>query len=346
MELNSPISPIPSIETASKGKQTPSTSTRKKPETTICLEDEEYTFSPNSDSVFDLSDVNLDSPGINLHISVKPPDAKCSAAVKAQKPSVSSIGGSAVCRICHGGEFSSPVKGEPLISVCYCRGTMGLFHRSCLEMWLSASNRDQCEICKFQYVTERIPRPFPEFLKNPGSVAAKRNLIGDFVCWCILTPLTTASAWLCVTGAVHYADQSRDTVEVPGLICLAVFLVITYGVWLTVSLRYHFKVWQDWRCRNQKVRVVDMKEIMRRVHSNSFGTRAEVANKDRRRIIASRRSAESDNSLPFVPPWNASLQVFRTNMIAANAEPSPTSTSLNIRFTYPMSSIGLYETAV
>lgn len=40
MELNSPISPIPSIETASKGKQTPSTSTRKKPETTICLEDE------------------------------------------------------------------------------------------------------------------------------------------------------------------------------------------------------------------------------------------------------------------------------------------------------------------
>jgi len=345
MELNSPISPIPNVELTPKGKQTPSTSTRKKPETTILLEDEEYTFSPNSDEVFDLSDVNLESPGINLHISVKPSDARCSAAAtKPKKPSVSSVGGSAVCRICHGGEFSSPVKGEPLISVCYCRGTMGLFHRSCLEMWLSTSNRDQCEICKFQYVTERVPRPFPEFLKNPGSHAAKRNLIGDFICWCILTPLTTASAWLCLTGAVHYADQNRDTVEVPGLICLAIFLIITYGVWLTVSLRYHFKVWQEWRSRNQKVRVVDMKEIMRRVHSNSFGAKSEITGKDRRQPAASN---ESDNTVPFVPPWNASLQVFRTNVLAhANATSSPTSASLNIRFAYPVASIGLYETAV
>jgi hypothetical protein len=345
MELHSPISPIPSIELSSKGKQTPSTSTRKKPETTVYLDDEEYTFSPNSDNVFNLSEVNLESPRINLHISVKP-EGKClaSAVAKSKKVSVSSIGGSAVCRICHGGEFSSPVKGEPLISVCYCRGTMGLFHRSCLEMWLSTSNRDQCEICKFQYVTERIPRPFHEFLKNPGSLAAKRNIIGDFVCWLILTPLTTASAWLCISGAIHYAGQEKDTVEVPGLICLAVFLVITYGVWLTVSGRYHYKVWQDWRSRNQKVRVVDMKEVMRRVHSNSFGTKTDAANKDRRRPTAS--STGSDTTLPFVPPWNASLQVFRNNMIAAGASSSPNAASLNIRFTYPMASIGLYETAV
>lgn len=74
-----------------------------------------------------------------------------------------------------------------------------------------------------------------QFLKNPGSAAAKRNLVGDFICWCILTPLTAASAWLCVSGAIHYADQNKDNVEVPGLVCLAVFLAITYAVWLTVS---------------------------------------------------------------------------------------------------------------
>ena len=39
---------------------------------------------------------------------------------------------------------------------------MGQLHRTCVETWLSASNSDSCEICKFHYVTERKPKPFIE----------------------------------------------------------------------------------------------------------------------------------------------------------------------------------------
>uniref|UniRef100_A0A914ZL30 RING-CH-type domain-containing protein n=1 Tax=Parascaris univalens TaxID=6257 RepID=A0A914ZL30_PARUN len=63
----------------------------------------------------------------------------------------------AVCRICHSSEASIPYNGaapgEPLISPCSCnyRGTMGLYHRSCLERWLTTSKTNCCEICKFAF---------------------------------------------------------------------------------------------------------------------------------------------------------------------------------------------------
>ncbi len=59
-------------------------------------------------------------------------------------------------------------------------------------------------------------------------------MIGDFVCLLLLTPLATVSCWLCLAGAVHYAEIGRTKVELPGLICLALFLLVTYSVWLSV----------------------------------------------------------------------------------------------------------------
>lgn len=63
---------------------------------------------------------------------------------------------------------------------------------------------------------------------------AKRNLIGDTACYFILTPLAMASIWLCLTGAYKYSQMENKSVELPGLVCLAVFLLLTYTVWLTV----------------------------------------------------------------------------------------------------------------
>ena len=72
-----------------------------------------------------------------------------------------------MCRICHSGEQSSLIKGEPLISPCNCRGTSGLYHRSCLEKWLSTRRADaseplstRCEICHYEFDVEHKHRPF------------------------------------------------------------------------------------------------------------------------------------------------------------------------------------------
>ncbi len=58
------------------------------------------------------------------------------------------------CRICHEGEGR-----EDLISPCKCTGTMGLIHLSCVERWLSQAGTSKCEICGFEYITKKSPRP-------------------------------------------------------------------------------------------------------------------------------------------------------------------------------------------
>ncbi|KAL1241161.1 E3 ubiquitin-protein ligase [Trichinella pseudospiralis] len=123
--------------------------------------------------------------------------------------------GSAVCRICHGSELSSPTKGEPLLSLCKCRGTMGLFHPSCLETWLSTSNSDKCEICHYQFATERHPKCVTQFIKSPGSPLVVRNMISDFMCFLILTPLAISSIWLCISGALYYGNASISLKTAP-----------------------------------------------------------------------------------------------------------------------------------
>ena len=59
-----------------------------------------------------------------------------------------------MCRICQEGD-----EQEVLVSPCYCAGTMGLLHISCLQKWLGCSNKTSCEICKFEFLIERRPMP-------------------------------------------------------------------------------------------------------------------------------------------------------------------------------------------
>lgn len=66
-----------------------------------------------------------------------------------------------MCRICHntGGE-----ENEPLHRVCWCKGTMGAVHKSCLETWLSAVYSDKCPICHYHFRTKRIFKPITQVI--------------------------------------------------------------------------------------------------------------------------------------------------------------------------------------
>ncbi|CAI9718462.1 E3 ubiquitin-protein ligase MARCH2 [Octopus vulgaris] len=75
---------------------------------------------------------------------------------------VNSSSDASICRICHEGESTAK-----LISPCYCTGSMGKLHVTCLERWLGSSYMNRCEICGYEYIVLRQPKPFIEFLKNP-----------------------------------------------------------------------------------------------------------------------------------------------------------------------------------
>ena len=66
------------------------------------------------------------------------------------------------CRICHEDDSF-----DALISPCKCSGTSGMIHKWCLEKWLSSSNHDSCEICRFQFRIRRRPRTLGEVATAP-----------------------------------------------------------------------------------------------------------------------------------------------------------------------------------
>jgi len=160
------------------------------------------------------------------------------------------------CRICHDGEGE-----ERLISPCLCSGSVGLLHRSCIEKWLSSVNKDTCELCHQKFRVSRHSRPFSSWLLTPAVGDDQRNLMGDLVCFMLLTPLTTISAYLCASGASYYFHQIKKS-EAVGLLALATMLVFIYLIWLLLTIRYHFQVWFKWRSNNQDIRLLDVSNNM------------------------------------------------------------------------------------
>ena len=104
------------------------------------------------------------------------------------------------CRICHEGSSVS----QPLISPCLCSGSVGLVHRECVEKWLSTVNQDRCELCGKLFSISRHPRPFSSWLCQPDRGDDHRNLVGDTICFLLLTPLAGISTFLCASGAAYY----------------------------------------------------------------------------------------------------------------------------------------------
>ncbi|XP_046398866.1 E3 ubiquitin-protein ligase MARCHF2-like [Ischnura elegans] len=168
-----------------------------------------------------------------------------------------------ICRICHegenGGNDSSQYRntgrmsGEPLISPCDCIGTLGLVHRSCLEHWLSASNLDHCEICKFRFNTQRKSKPFCEWVRNGGGNGAPGSggLLGDMMCLTLLMPLCLVSVYLCAMAAAVYLRHG--VWEGAGLAVLCCFLLLGFVGWCSITFRYHWSMFLRWKMVNQVV---------------------------------------------------------------------------------------------
>lgn len=73
-----------------------------------------------------------------------------------------------ICRICH----CESEPGNPLLTPCYCSGSLKYVHQSCLQQWLTASETNSCELCKFPFIMHTKIKPFNEV----------RSLSGGFHC--------------------------------------------------------------------------------------------------------------------------------------------------------------------
>ncbi|KAH9377725.1 hypothetical protein HPB48_002707 [Haemaphysalis longicornis] len=121
-----------------------------------------------------------------------------------------------ICRICFCG-----VSTESLLAPCKCKGSLAKVHKTCLETWLGNQAIDQCEICKYHYMTARRPKGFHEWLMNSSTREDKQNLVGDMVALLLLTPLV---------GAIQFSHEGFPT--------------------------YHYTIWKQWRSHNFHVNLL------------------------------------------------------------------------------------------
>lgn len=63
-----------------------------------------------------------------------------------------------ICRICH----CEADIGNPLLSPCYCSGSLKYVHQTCLQQWLAASDTRSCELCKFNFILHTKIKPISE----------------------------------------------------------------------------------------------------------------------------------------------------------------------------------------
>ena len=94
------------------------------------------------------------------------------------------------CRICLDDTFT-----DELFTPCRCAGTSKYVHRSCLNKWRTEdlSNRNICEICLYEYKTEKCDRP--KFMKfgyysdrTSGDIISRSNMFLS-LCVFIITNL-------------------------------------------------------------------------------------------------------------------------------------------------------------
>ncbi|PAV79915.1 hypothetical protein WR25_23890 [Diploscapter pachys] len=145
-------------------------------------------------------------------------------------PTSTSSTSSSVCRFCHCGEkngnFFSCEKFAK--AFCRCRGTTGMYHKSCMEHWLMVSKTDFCDICKAKFIVKSPIVGFSVFSFTKEAVIAAQQ-IGS--------------------GKADNDDGSEDS-PLLKLIVYAMMAVMFLGVYLgwlvaVISIQlYDYRAWQ------------------------------------------------------------------------------------------------------
>ncbi|CAF4514981.1 unnamed protein product, partial [Rotaria sp. Silwood2] len=95
-----------------------------------------------------------------------------------------------ICRLCH----CQGTNDEPLISPCYCLGTMQYLHQSCLQRLIKNTDVKSCELCKCEFIMHAETKPCKQWQKlNMNCVktckvvcsVACSLIAGTCVLWCL-----------------------------------------------------------------------------------------------------------------------------------------------------------------
>ncbi|KFM79618.1 E3 ubiquitin-protein ligase MARCH8, partial [Stegodyphus mimosarum] len=168
----------------------------------------------------------------------------------------SSLGGVDICRICH-------CEGDaelPLISPCYCAGSLRYVHQSCLQQWIKSSDTRCCELCKFQFIMHTKIKPFRKWEKLEMSPVEQRKVLCSITFHVVAI---TCVVWSLYVLIERTAEEMRSGVlEWPFWTKLIVVAIGFTGglVFMYVQCKMYVQLFKRWRAFNRIIYVQNAPE--------------------------------------------------------------------------------------
>ncbi|XP_022173652.1 E3 ubiquitin-protein ligase MARCH3-like [Myzus persicae] len=114
----------------------------------------------------------------------------------------------AFCKICYSGGSC-----EQLIHPCFCKGSVGNIHLTCLERWINECGIDRCELCLFQFTSDQTRRytvwqSLVIWTRNP---VHRSLLISDSIVMVVLTIVMACLITSVVMGMTVFSTSKSDS---------------------------------------------------------------------------------------------------------------------------------------
>ncbi|EAA04501.5 AGAP007174-PA [Anopheles gambiae str. PEST] len=164
-----------------------------------------------------------------------------------------------ICRICH----CESDTHNPLLTPCYCSGSLKFVHQTCLQQWLTASETNSCELCKFPFIMHTKIKPFNEWRSLDMSGVERRRLCCAVLFHCAAGLCVIWS--LCVLIERAAEEVRRGQIGWPFWTKLIVVTVgLTGGVvFMYIQCKQYLNLCNRWRARN---RILLIQNVPEKVH--------------------------------------------------------------------------------
>ncbi|GJQ86405.1 hypothetical protein Trydic_g10315 [Trypoxylus dichotomus] len=161
-----------------------------------------------------------------------------------------------ICRICH----CEADSGNPLLSPCYCSGSLKYVHQSCLQQWLAASDTRSCELCKFNFILHTKIKPIGEWRRLEMTGVEKRRLLCAILFHFVAAVCVIWSLFVLIDRAAE--EVQKGVIAWPFWTKLVVVAVGFTGgaVFMYIQCRQYLQLFSRWKAHNRIILVQNAPE--------------------------------------------------------------------------------------
>lgn len=161
-----------------------------------------------------------------------------------------------ICRICH----CEADAANPLLSPCYCSGSLKYVHQSCLQQWLTASETRSCELCKFNFILHTKIKPINEWRRLEMSSVERRRLLCAILFHFVAAMCVVWSLFVLIDRAAE--EVQRGLIAWPFWTKLVVVAVGFTGgaVFMYIQCRQYLHLCARWKAHNRIILVQNAPE--------------------------------------------------------------------------------------